>query len=582
MAGTHMAFMAQPTKDGRTGIYYIRRRIPEDAKPYLPAMGAFYKRSLQTKDPREAKVRFAAEWARSEELFLNARLQSSGTHTPTLQDAIQLAARWAKREQDAMDTRGDFTSPLVDVGDGEYETLAEFLDGHSAKAILASTSMSLRHREDLDELISQELLSEGLPLPLPESSFQANLRETFLGRQLELSALAYKRLRGDYATTLQLPSATPLSAHKAKRQDAPETLSRVFESWSRRTLDLGNGNRDVKKTVSEYQTTVQRFVELLGDIPITDIKRKTVDEFSGLLRRLPSQGKGIRKLNAHEQIARADQLDLPRLGNATIKNKLMGLSSVLAYAVQMELISENPVTASGITKVLSRASSKEARTAPRKGYTQAELIKIFSSPLFKGEWSPPRASFGEAWKWVPLLLCYTGARREEIAQMKANEVRLSEDGVWYLDLLGISEGSEDGRTLKTKGSHRMVALHPDLINLGFIKYAQGLPTSGPLFPRLKANPGGWYGHNFGKQWGLYLRKVAELDTPVSPSHGFRHAFKTMCREAGIPEEIHDAITGHDNGSVSRSYGERHLLKTQYEQLVRLPSTAVLAGLFSRQ
>ena len=574
MAGTHMAFMAQPTKDGRTGVYYIRRRIPEDVKPYLQAMGAFYKRSLQTKDPREAKARFVAEWARSEELFLNARLQSSGIHTPTLQDAIQLAARWAKREQDAMDACGDFTSPLVMIGDGEYETLAEFLDDSSPKALLASTSMSLRYREDLDELISKELLREGLPLPLPGSSFQAYLRETFLGRQLELSALAHKRLRGNYATTLPLPPETPFSAHKAKRQDAPETLSRIFESWSRRTLDLGNGNRDVKKTVGEYQTTVQRFIELLGDLPVTAIKRKTIDEFSGLLRRLPSKGEGIRKLNAHEQIARADQLDLPRLGNATIKNKLMGLSSVLAYAVQMELISENPVTASGITKALSRASSKDARTATRKGYTQAELIQIFSSPLFKGEWSPPRASFGEAWKWIPLLLCYTGARREEIAQMKANEVRLSEDGVWHLDLLGISEdGSEDGRTLKTKGSHRLVALHPELIELGFIKYVEDLPSSGPLFPALKANPGGWYGHNFGKQWGLYLRKVAGLDTPVSPSHGFRHAFKTMCREAGIPEEIHDSITGHDDGSVSRSYGERHLLKSQREHLMRLPSVA---------
>lgn len=65
---------------------------------------------------------------------------------------------------------------------------------------------------------------------------------------------------------------------------------------------------------------------------------------------------------------------------------------------------------------------------------------------------------------------------------------------------------------------------------------------------------------------------------MSPSHGFRHSFKTMCRQAGIPEEIHDAMTGHDDGAVSRHYGERHLLKIQYEQLGRLPSTAPLAGL----
>ncbi|RMO57498.1 hypothetical protein ALQ37_200073 [Pseudomonas syringae pv. aptata] len=106
------------------------------------------------------------------------------------------------------------------------------------------------------------------------------------------------------------------------------------------------------------------------------------------------------------------------LSSAKIKNKLMELSSVLAYAVKMEYFTENPVVASGITKSLRKASTKQSRTATRKGYTQAELIKVFSSPLFKIQWVAPRASFGEARKWLPLLLCYTGARREEIAQIK--------------------------------------------------------------------------------------------------------------------------------------------------------------------
>ncbi|EPF1336693.1 DUF6538 domain-containing protein [Pseudomonas aeruginosa] len=88
--------MAQPWKDPRTGTYYIRRRIPKELRPHLPNAGETYKRSLGTKDAREAKTLFAAAWGLSEEFFLNTRLQVSGTHTPTLQDAIQLAARWAK------------------------------------------------------------------------------------------------------------------------------------------------------------------------------------------------------------------------------------------------------------------------------------------------------------------------------------------------------------------------------------------------------------------------------------------------------------------------------------------------------
>lgn len=52
--GYTMGFMAQPWKDPRTGTYYIRRRIPKDIKPFLPDAGEFHKRSLGTKDAREA------------------------------------------------------------------------------------------------------------------------------------------------------------------------------------------------------------------------------------------------------------------------------------------------------------------------------------------------------------------------------------------------------------------------------------------------------------------------------------------------------------------------------------------------
>ena len=163
--------------------------------------------------------------------------------------------------------------------------------------------------------------------------------------------------------------------------------------------------------------------------------------------------------------------------------------------------------------------------------------------------------------------------------MRAREVRQSEDGIWYLDLMSTpDEDGNDERTMKTLGSHRAVALHPDLIELGFLAYAAELPQDGQLFPSLIPNPDGWYGHNFGKRWGEYLKKVVDLQSPVRPAHGFRHAFKTMCREAGIPEEIHDAMTGHDNGSISRKYGERQLLHIQRDHLARLPSIARLAGL----
>lgn len=51
-----MAFMAQPWKDPRSGIYYIRRRVPKDVKPHLSQFGEFFKRSLETTCPQDTKV----------------------------------------------------------------------------------------------------------------------------------------------------------------------------------------------------------------------------------------------------------------------------------------------------------------------------------------------------------------------------------------------------------------------------------------------------------------------------------------------------------------------------------------------
>lgn len=164
--------------------------------------------------------------------------------------------------------------------------------------------------------------------------------------------------------------------------------------------------------------------------------------------------------------------------------------------------------------------------------------------------------------------------------MRAKEVRKSEEGIWYLDLMSTAD-EDDGRTMKTLGSHRAIALHPDLMTLGFLEYVSGLPQDGQLFPMLTPNPEGWYGHNFGKRWGAYLKETAKLESPVRPLHGFRHTFKTMCREAGVPEEIHDAMTGHSDGSVSRKYGDRQLLAVQLEHLKNLPSIARQAGLLSQ-
>ncbi len=122
----------------------------------------------------------------------------------------------------------------------------------------------------------------------------------------------------------------------------------------------------------------------------------------------------------------------------------------------------------------------------------------------------------------------------------------------------------------------MIPLHVDLIDRGFLDYRDNVPADGQLFPLLKPNPTGYYGANFGKRWAEYLRVTVGLKTTASPSHGFRHTFKTLCRAAGIPEDVQDAITGHaGTARVSRGYG-RMPLATMAAELRKFPTMAYSA------
>ncbi|WP_339435759.1 site-specific integrase [Pseudomonas sp. EL_65y_Pfl1_R32] len=567
--------MAQPWKH-TNGTYYLRVRIPENLQPVL-RKGTHLKSSLKTKNLAEAKPLFAAAYVKAMVLFDQARLQLKDGVNLTAADTVQIATRWAEHELAEMARTGDFKPWLVQV-DGGFETIGDFYDTKSTPAYLLETDAGMASA--IAANVDHEIARQGLtPVPSDSGAYR-HLEMAFAAQLIHLSDTALNRYNHNHVTPMATPKVAPLSFEKAP-EPASKALSVLTQEWIKRELKLGNNSRDVVKRTDEYAGTVKVFIELYGDVAIHTISKASIHTFSNDLLRMPTGGKGRRGMTAPQLIAKAEAEQLPTLSKLTAKNRLNALSSILSYALQAGLLTENSVTASGVTGDLTRAAAKDNRIPRRRHYTFAELKKIFSSAVFKRTYNPPRAKFGEAWFWLPLLLCYTGARREEIAQLKASEIRRSDDGVWFVDILTTpdEDDAKDIRTVKTAGSHRKVPLHPDLIELGLVDYAANLPQHGPLFPLLEANASGYYGHNFGKRWGVYLKNVAMVEAKgVSPLHGFRHTFITMCREVSVPEELRDILTGHDNGSISRKYGEKSLLPQLHDQLLRLPSIAREVGL----
>jgi len=108
-------------------------------------------------------------------------------------------------------------------------------------------------------------------------------------------------------------------------------------------------------------------------------------------------------------------------------------------------------------------------------------------------------------------------------------------------------------TVKTNEA-RQVVLHDCLLKQGFMSFVEG-SAEGHLFLRPTKN-----GDVLEPLQGLknrlaeFARKIVS-DPNVAPNHGWRHRFKTVGMEAGIPPRILDAIQGQAARSVADTYGD---------------------------
>jgi integrase len=573
------SFMAQPIKHPITGIYYMRRKVPDDLRA---ALGREFKRSLKTRDPAEAKRRHAEQWGHCETAFALARAQAKGINTLTSRDMRVLAGRWYAAELDKMEVGGDYSSWLA----SGPTTIEETRNTYEEHTSMVSLREALDEQTDFDlsaevrKHVVNTLRAHNIPVPESSTAAYSELLAIFKEQWLTLGDIALQRHDGNFLAIAPIvEGALSFDAPKAEVEKAVRLL-KAFDGYAQeRILNVGKG-REVHRTNASYRAGMLEFIELCGDLPVSRIDRAAIGHYRAKIAGLPVKGKGIRNLTAIQKIALAEAEGLPKIQAATIRNKLRAISAVLSYALRMKLIAENPVIASGIgTAAAKTATRRTAEKRRRKHYDDADLATIFASPIYSASgWTLPRTDFGRAWYWMPLLMYYTGARREELAQLSVKDV-LSNDTVGtYLSILNTPDEGEDVRSVKNEGSRRFIPVHPDLLALGLLEYKDALPASGQLFPMLVCNPSGYYGANFGKHWARYLRQTVGLDSPAMPVHGFRHSFKTLARKVGISEEVSDAVTGHNGGNaVARSYGTMPLARMA-EEIKRYPSVPGLSAI----
>ena len=148
---------------------------------------------------------------------------------------------------------------------------------------------------------------------------------------------------------------------------------------------------------------------------------------------------------------------------------------------------------------------------------------------------------------ILLLLLATGARLGEIVGVRLEDVR--EDvaaGITSLNITG-----HEKRRLKNKGSEREVPVV--LFGLTALKaqvdQAQA-SKSDYLFPRYNKTEK----TNSNSASAAVNKRMKALGFKEFSAHNLRHTVKRLMRDAGVPQDLRDAVQGHGGQSVAETYG----------------------------
>ena len=161
--------------------------------------------------------------------------------------------------------------------------------------------------------------------------------------------------------------------------------------------------------------------------------------------------------------------------------------------------------------------------------------------------------------WIPIIGLYTGARISEIASIKtADVIKKNEIDTVHL------------RGTKTNASDRVIPLHNDILQIGFLDFVAARRKSGAemLFDFPIASSNG-PGKAASKWYTSYKRKIG-LTNQFKVFHSFRPTMVDHIKQAGVGYDSRCQYVGHDSGGGvhNKVYARKELnLKKLKEDVV---------------
>ncbi|VXC07639.1 DUF6538 domain-containing protein [Brevundimonas sp. G8] len=482
----------------RGGAYSLRRRVPMDLIVVYDGRKEIV-RALGTNDFAEAKRSHARLWVELDEEFEARRatlaVDPDAHIKRKLAEIRPLLARNANRDE-----------PSAEEIECQIEE-AQF----SLRMCLEEEGEYERRELPRQRLLA--LLSVPNHLLTPEEQALKDLiSDARFDVEKAKSALAKRPEPVQSPVPARLPPARRTAGIGASFDD-------LIAGWER-------DRSPQVRTVAAHKAVAQWFVDRTG---VSNVRLATADDVRTFRTRLIEEGQTA----------------------ANIRTKLSRLRTLFGYACEEGIIDTNP--AANIRPPADKRPGKA-----RLPWSADDLNILFSGPIHSAGSRPIRGR-GEAAYWLPLLALFSGARLEELAQLRRGDIREEPyevdeetDGLaWCID---INTGPDGNNHVKNAGAIRLIPLHPTLINLGFLKYAQS--NSDPnalLFPDLKPNGEDRHGAKWGEWFSTYRRSIG-LNDSRKVFHSLRHTFKDYCRGSKLEERVQRQLMGHAPIDVGDTYG----------------------------
>ncbi len=241
--------------------------------------------------------------------------------------------------------------------------------------------------------------------------------------------------------------------------------------------------------------------------------------------------KAKRALDTRSLCAWADENNVPRLSLATVNDKCVGaLSAVFGLLINQSVVEDNPCAG-------MKLKEKDKDRQPREPYDRSDIARLLLSPLFTSPPRIPRGGQGAAAQWLPLLGLYTGARLEELGQLRTADVQIFE-GIHFLDMITLDDAA--GGHVQRKNGHpgemfRSIAIL--LISASCSSSRPAPSQADAAFPELAFCPKKEkYTSAWSKWWGRWARKhVSPMKSKCY--HSFRHLFADQLRATDAADSM---------------------------------------------